>query len=133
MDLWDREAIDLVGPAFIEFDSKGNGAFGFIAVEDVVDGRRSMSADRPRLDFTWEDSDEGDPVTGRDWVELERDGSMRGHIFFRLGDDSAFRAVKDPKARRRRRAAPSDRVGCPTAAIAAVNWRQRRRSPTTRA
>jgi hypothetical protein len=99
MDVWDREAIDLVGPAFIEFDSKGNGALGFIAVEGVLDARRSMSGDRPRLDFSWEGNDEGHPVSGRGWVELEPDGALRGHIFFHLGDDSAFRAVKDARAR----------------------------------
>ena len=33
MDLWDRDALDLVAPAFIEFRSDKTGQFGFIAVE----------------------------------------------------------------------------------------------------
>jgi len=99
MDQWDREAIDLVRPAFIEIDPKGQGTFGFIAVEGVLDGRRSMSSEQPRVDFSWEGNDEGDLVNGRGWVELEPDGARRGHIFFHLGNDSAFRAVKDPPAR----------------------------------
>jgi hypothetical protein len=32
MELWDREATDLVGPAFIEFGEDETGNFGFIAV-----------------------------------------------------------------------------------------------------
>ncbi len=32
MNLWDRDAIDLVGPAFIELTGKG-GQFRFIAVD----------------------------------------------------------------------------------------------------
>lgn len=32
METWDEEAIDLLGPAFIEFDEKGGGEFTFIAV-----------------------------------------------------------------------------------------------------
>jgi hypothetical protein len=33
MDVWDRDALDLVGPAFIEFRADQTGNFGFIAVE----------------------------------------------------------------------------------------------------
>lgn len=33
MDLWDQEAIDLVGPAFIQFSGGQSGQFRFIAVE----------------------------------------------------------------------------------------------------
>ncbi|MGH3607711.1 MAG: hypothetical protein ACRDRD_06435 [Pseudonocardiaceae bacterium] len=32
MDLWDRDAIDLVEPGFIEFGADGTGQFGFHAV-----------------------------------------------------------------------------------------------------
>ena len=31
-DDWDRDALDLVGPAFIEFRRDNTGSFGFIAV-----------------------------------------------------------------------------------------------------
>ena len=41
MDLWDREAIDLVGPAFIEFSVDGRGSFRFIAVEGYLDCRQA--------------------------------------------------------------------------------------------
>ena len=39
MDMWDREAIDLVRPGFIEFTGDGFGRLGFIAVE----GRAGLS------------------------------------------------------------------------------------------
>ena len=32
MDMWDRVAIDLLEPGFIEFAGDGTGQFGFIAV-----------------------------------------------------------------------------------------------------
>jgi hypothetical protein len=35
MELWDTDAIDLVAPGFIEFDSDRTGRFGFIAVQGV--------------------------------------------------------------------------------------------------
>ncbi len=38
--------------------------------------------------------DAGDPASGRGWALAEEDGSLRGHIYFHLGDDSGFRAVR---------------------------------------
>ena len=91
MDLWDREAIDLLGPAFLELDAGGTGQFRFIAVEGFIHWTRGPDG---RSDFTWEGSDEGDPVSGRGWVELDEDGSLRGQIFLHMGDNSGFRAIR---------------------------------------
>ena len=93
MDLWDRETIDLVGPAFIELNADGTGRFRFIAVEGYLDCRYAERGDLPKVEFTWEGHDEGDHASGRGWAQLETDGSLRGHIFFHAGDDSGFRAV----------------------------------------
>lgn len=49
---------------------------------------------RPCVEFTWEGNDESDPASGRGWAALEEDGSLRGHIYFHLGDDSGFWAVR---------------------------------------
>ena len=38
--------------------------------------------------------DEGDDVSGRGWAALNPDGTLEGHIYFHLGDDSAFRAER---------------------------------------
>jgi len=46
------------------------------------------------VEFTWEGNDESDPASGRGWAALEEDGSLRGHIYFHLVDDSGFRAVR---------------------------------------
>ncbi len=63
MDLWDQEAIDLVGPAFIAFGGQG-GQFRFIAVDGC-----------------------------RGWAKLQKDGSLSGRIYIHHGDDSGFKAV----------------------------------------
>jgi len=95
MDLWDLEAIDLVGPGFIEFGKDDTGGFGFIAVQGWMDCRHGeRDGRRPCVEFTWDGDDEGDRVSGRGWAALEEDGSLRGHIWFHLGDDSGFRAVR---------------------------------------
>jgi len=82
MDLWAREAIDLVGPAFIEFKDEG-GQFRFIAVDGWMDCRHGQRDGQPSVDFTWDGNDEGDPASGRSWVLLRHDGSLTGHIYFR--------------------------------------------------
>jgi hypothetical protein len=54
---------------------------------------------RPCVEFSWEGNDECDPASGRGWAVLEEDGSLRGRIFFHLGDDSGFTAVREGRPR----------------------------------
>ena len=93
MDLWDRDALDLVAPAFIEFSPDHTGGFGFIVVTGWIDWRRAGTG-RSGIEFSWEGSDEGDQVGGRGWAELHDNGVLHGHIYFHLGDDSGFRAER---------------------------------------
>ncbi len=92
MSGWDREAIDLVEPGYVEFARNGTGQFGFIAVRGWLDCRPVERDSRPGVEFTWEGSDEGDQVSGRGWAVLVDDTTIEGHLFFHLGDDSSFRA-----------------------------------------
>ncbi len=109
MELWDADAIDLVEPGFIEFHHDRTGRFGFIAVAGWMDCREGTRDGRACVEFAWEGSDEGDQVSGRGWAALADDGTLDGRIFFHLGDDSGFQAVRaEPEpavkrsARRRR-------------------------------
>jgi hypothetical protein len=96
-ELWDSDALDLVGPAFIEFGEDRAGSFGFIAVQGWMDCREAPRDECPGVEFSWEGSDDCEPASGRGWAVLEDDGSLRGRIFFHLGDDSGFLAVRDNK------------------------------------
>jgi len=89
-----REAVDLLGPAFIQFGKNRTGSLRFIAVEGWMDWREGHRDERSSLEFTWDGNDEGDHASGRGWAALEEDGSLRGHIYFHLGDDSGFRALR---------------------------------------
>ncbi len=100
MELWDAEAIDLVGPGFIEFDRCRTGRFRFIAAEGLLDCREVVRDGQPGVEFTWEGSDDGDPVTGRGWAVLNSDDALDGRIFFHLGDDSGFQATRAEPTRR---------------------------------
>lgn len=92
MDLWDQDAIDLVGPAFVEFEKGGHGELGFIAVQGGLDWRSTTIEGKQAVEFSWQGFDEGDEVGGRGRAAIEPDGNLSGHIYFHLGDDSAFRA-----------------------------------------
>jgi len=93
MDLWDREDLDLVAPAFIEFRPDRTGSFGFIVVTGWMDCR-SAEMGRSDVEFSWEGTDEGDQVSGRGWAAIKDDGTLVGRIYIHLGDDSGFRAVR---------------------------------------
>lgn len=92
MDLWDQDAIDLAGDAFIDFGKGRLGELGFIAVEGNLDWRSATVEGIEGVEFTWQGFDEGDEVSGRGWAALKSDGTMSGHLFFHLGDDSGFKA-----------------------------------------
>lgn len=92
MGQWDRDAIDLVAPGFIEFDADDTGEFGFIAVRGSMDCRTVQRGGRECVEFSWQGDDEGDDVSGRGWAMPADDGTLDGHLFFHLGDDSSFHA-----------------------------------------
>jgi hypothetical protein len=94
MELWDAEAIDLVGPGFIEFDRGRSGRLAFIAVDGELDCREGVRDGRASVEFTWEGSDDGDPGSGRGWAVLTGGDTLEGRIFFHLGDDSGFEATR---------------------------------------
>lgn len=89
MDLWDKAAIDLVEPGFIEVKDQ-QGEMRFIVVVAWLDIRYGLRDGEPIAEFSWEGEDEGDPRCGRGWIKLDKSGSLVGHIFFHQGDDSAF-------------------------------------------
>ncbi|MEC3978739.1 hypothetical protein [Amycolatopsis sp. H20-H5] len=76
MSGWDRDAIDLVEPGFIEFASDGTGQFGFITVRGRLDFRPAERDGLPGVEFTWEGVDEGDQVSGRGWAARADDETI---------------------------------------------------------
>ena len=48
-----------------------------------------------RFEFTWDGSDELDPVSGSGWLRIAGDKAGEGRIKFHLGDSSSFKVKKD--------------------------------------
>jgi hypothetical protein len=61
MDLWDGEAIDLLGPGYIQFGADRTGHFRFIAVEGWMDCHSGQRDGRPCVECSWEGNDESNP------------------------------------------------------------------------
>jgi hypothetical protein len=92
MDMWDRDAIELIEPGFIEFAGDGTGQFGFIAVRGWMDCRSTERNGSTVVEFSWDGVDDGDQVSGRGWAAVVDDLTMTGHLFIHMRDDSGFRA-----------------------------------------
>ena len=91
MEQWDQDYVDMEESGNIAFEKGGSGGFHFGCVEVSLDWRYDASIDR--VDFTFEGSDEGDPVSGRGWAKIEGK-QLVGQIVFHLGDESGFKARK---------------------------------------
>ena len=71
-DIWDRQYLDLCGPATIVIRSNGRGEIAFGALQAGLD----IEYSRASVGFTWEGFDEMDEVSGDGSAELLDDGSI---------------------------------------------------------
>jgi hypothetical protein len=90
-DLWDRDYLDLSGPAEITFGSKGDGEFSFGALQGNMDLKYSPTT----ISFTWAGFDEGDEVSGAGSASLDDNGDLRIELSFHLGDDAILTARRE--------------------------------------
>src|SRR3970282_917063 len=88
-ELWDREALDLVVPAYISFDLHGLGGVQLIAIGASIDYRVEQRDDAMVLEFSWSGFDEMDATSGRAWARIDGD-TMRGKLFIHQGEESTL-------------------------------------------
>lgn len=98
MSDWDQDYVDMEVPGHITFETGQSGSFQFGLVQGQMDCRINKRHEQ-RIEFTWQGFDEGTELSGRGHAEIV-DGELRGHLFVHLGDDSAFRAVRQAAARK---------------------------------
>ena len=89
MEVWDKDFLDLMGPARIAIDAKGRGEFSF----GCVNGAFSAAGVDAFLVSRWTGNEEMDAASGEISIDLEPDGSLTGEICFDNGDESEFRAI----------------------------------------
>jgi len=94
MELWDKDAIDLVEPGYINIKGK-KGKLHFICVV----GQMEIQKSDDKYMFTWEGNNECDPASGYGDFTSSGD-TLIGRIYIHDSDDSSFFAVKAPQVNR---------------------------------
>ena len=94
MELWDKNAIDLVEPGYISIKGK-KGKLHFIC----VDGEMHIQKLKDRYLFTWDGNDESDSASGYGEFTCTGD-TLIGRIHTHDSDSSSFVAVKKPQVSR---------------------------------
>lgn len=90
-DLWDKDYLDMLGPAHITFRADGHGSFAFGAVTAGLQCHYASDG----VSFTWVGSDEMDEVSGDGSADLTDDGTLDGEIVFHNGDETQFKARRE--------------------------------------
>ena len=90
-DLWDRDHLDLDGPATITIGADGHGEIAFGAMQAGLDLEYSPSM----IFFIWAGFDEMDEVSGSGSAELLDDGSLEIEFAYHRGDEAILKAERE--------------------------------------
>lgn len=92
MSEWDQDYVDMEVSGHMTFEAAEDGRFQFGLVKGEMDCRWQGQ----RVDFSWRGFDENDEVGGRGYAEIV-DNELHGHLYFHMGEDSAFRALRQAR------------------------------------
>ena len=90
-DIWDRDYLDLCGPATITIGADNNGEIAFGALQAGIE----IGYSRSMVFFTWAGCDEMDEVTGDGSAELLEDGKIEITFAYHNGDEAILKAQRD--------------------------------------
>ena len=85
-DIFDRDHLDLCGPAIMTITEHGHGEIAFGAFQAGLD----IDYDKSSIDFTWQGFDEMDEVS----AELFADGFIEINFAYHNGDQAVLRAKR---------------------------------------
>jgi hypothetical protein len=92
-DLWDRDYLDLCGPATLTVTAQG-GEIAFGALEAGL----QVEFARDSIGFRWAGCDEGDEVQGEGTAKFLDDGTIEIEFAFDNGDEAILKAKRDPSS-----------------------------------
>lgn len=91
-DLWDRDHLDLCGPAMIIIEKDGHGEISFRAMQASLDLEYGQSM----VFFTWQGFDEMDEMSGSGNAELLDNGKLEIEFTYHNGDQATLYAKPAP-------------------------------------
>jgi hypothetical protein len=77
---------DMAGANSYILFGEESGAFAL----DCLTGSIHGPCEGDAVEFTWEGNDEMEETSGRGWAELRQDGSLKGEICLKNGDEIPF-------------------------------------------
>ena len=89
-DIWDRDYIDLCGPATVAIGADNHGEIAFGAMQANLEIGYSPSM----VFFTWTGSDETNEVRGEGDAELLSDGANAITFAYHHGDEAVLKAIR---------------------------------------
>lgn len=93
-DLWDRDYLDLSGPATLTIGPNGDGEIAFGALEASLE----IGSGRSIVFFNWDGADDMTPVTGEGSAELMDNGSLEITFSYHNGDEATLKAKRMPSS-----------------------------------
>jgi hypothetical protein len=90
-DIWERDHLDLCGPAMMTITGHGRDEIAFGALQAGLDIEYSRSS----VGFTWEGFDEMDEVSGDRSAEMLDDGSIEIEFAYHNGDEAVLKAKRE--------------------------------------
>jgi hypothetical protein len=85
-NLWDRDYLDMVEPAYLQIGSDGWAEFAF----GCVTAGGELEYSRTIVFFRWCGFDEGDEISGDGSAELQDDATLEIELSFDNGDDATL-------------------------------------------
>jgi len=89
-DLWDRDHLDLCGPAALAIEANSQGEIAFGALQATLD----IGYGDTDIAFTWAGFDEMDEVSGEGSAELRDNGSLHIEFAYHNGDEAVLNAER---------------------------------------
>ena len=89
-DIWERDYLDLCGPAMLDIRADGHGEIAFGAFQASLD----LASGYSDVSFDWEGFDEMDEVRGSGSDQLLEDGSLEIEFDRQHGDEAILKAER---------------------------------------
>lgn len=93
-DVWSVDELDGMASAHMTFRAGRQGEMELLAIEADVDYRAGRREGRPFIEFSWEGTDDGQPISGRAWALVEK-RKLYGRLFIHGGDEATFVAKRE--------------------------------------
>ena len=90
-DIWDRDYLDLCGPATMTIGTKGNGELRLGALEATL----FLTYSRTIVFFKWRGADDLHETAGDGTAELLEDGTTEITLEYESGDEAILKAHRD--------------------------------------